>query len=55
MKISSSVLVVVTFGSAVVAGQIANILFYTMLIYFIWISMSRSIEEEVGTEEIPSR
>lgn len=55
MKISSSVLVVVTFGSAVVAGQIANILFYTMLIYFIWISMSRSIEEEVGAEEIPTR
>ncbi len=54
-KISTSFLVVVTFGSAMIAGQIANILFYTMLIYFIWISMSRSMAKEVDTEEVSTR
>lgn len=50
-KITASFLVVALFSTAVIVGQLANILFYTMLIYFIWISTSQKMAEETKDNE----
>jgi hypothetical protein len=50
-KITTSFLVVALFSTAVIVGQLANILFYTMLIYFIWISTSQKMAEEPKDNE----
>lgn len=50
-KVSSSFLIVALYSAAVIVGQLANILFYTMLIYFIWISTSQKIEEAKDNEQ----
>lgn len=50
-KITTSFLAIALFSAAVFVGQIANILFYTMLIYFIWISLSQDSSEEIDDNE----
>lgn len=50
-KITASFLTIVLFSAAVVVGQITNILFYTMLFYFIWISLSHESSEQTDDEQ----
>ncbi|WP_320053620.1 hypothetical protein [uncultured Acetobacteroides sp.] len=50
-KIAASFLVVALYSTAVIVGQLANILFYTMLIYFIWISTSQKTAKETKDNE----
>ncbi len=50
-KVTTSFLMVTLFSAAAIVGQIANILFYTMLIYFIWISLSEKTSEDTPNNE----
>lgn len=53
-KVISSILFVSIFGAAIFVKNLSNILFYTMLIYFVWLSISHKIQESENENEQPS-
>jgi hypothetical protein len=50
-KIATSFLTTILYSAAIITGHLSNILFYTMLIYFIWLTTSQKTEEEAKINE----